>query len=460
MMGRGYESVGPKGADLGELYRRRMAQMLMQQGMSDAPLGSGNPLEGIARALTAGVGGHLAKRADEREGERNSAIAAELSRAFQPQTAPDPTVAGPRVGTGTTTQPDPSSIVKALMGSQYPELQEFGQGAFLRDMDRRSNNEDWQNRFQMQDSATAARAREAERAADERLKLQLDSASQDRAASREQARSLADMQRQTALEVANIRAAAGKQATAPTDPAKIGSGWAGGTATDNLYNPNDTIDRTQARVDSQEGAKVQTDARKAAEQATGLLGDVRNMQSADKVAYTGPLAGINQFGNQVLGFLGNEDAQRRATAYETIEGGAADMARGERTPGEGAVSDFDAKQFLVIVPGPKKTEQFNQRALELREQAALMAQERPIFMNEYRRRNGNLVGAAEAWQRYANANPIVNPNIDINKPDTFLNPKRQPWQTFFGEGGGQEQLVSQTNTGKRLRFNPETGDFE
>jgi hypothetical protein len=44
--------------------RRKYALGLMQQGASTAPLQSGNPLEGVARALTAGVGGYFSGQAD------------------------------------------------------------------------------------------------------------------------------------------------------------------------------------------------------------------------------------------------------------------------------------------------------------------------------------------------------------------------------------------------------------
>jgi len=110
--------------DLSELYKRRMAQMLLETGANTAPVSG--PLEGLARALQAGVGGYMAHRADEDERGKQSAIARELAAAFSPQTAPDPTVAGPRAGTGTVSQPTNDSVVAALLGSSMPEVQQMG----------------------------------------------------------------------------------------------------------------------------------------------------------------------------------------------------------------------------------------------------------------------------------------------------------------------------------------------
>lgn len=51
--------------------RRKYALSLMQQGASTAPLQSGSPLEGVARALTAGVGGYFAGQANRDEESRD-----------------------------------------------------------------------------------------------------------------------------------------------------------------------------------------------------------------------------------------------------------------------------------------------------------------------------------------------------------------------------------------------------
>lgn len=59
--------------------RLKYGEALMQQGASTAPLGSGNPLEGLARALTAGLGGYFAGQAereyDDRETNTNKILA-------------------------------------------------------------------------------------------------------------------------------------------------------------------------------------------------------------------------------------------------------------------------------------------------------------------------------------------------------------------------------------------------
>jgi hypothetical protein len=120
----GLPMVGPNKSRLSDMYKQRMAQLLLQQGASGAPVQSVG--EGISRALMGALGGYQAGQLDREDDQRNANIAAELSRALSLQTTPDPTVAGPRAGTGVTSQPTGEGVIKALIASQYPELQTKG----------------------------------------------------------------------------------------------------------------------------------------------------------------------------------------------------------------------------------------------------------------------------------------------------------------------------------------------
>ena len=51
--------------------QRKYGRDLIVKGSSTAPLGSGNPLEGLARALQAGIGGLTAGYADQQEQDQN-----------------------------------------------------------------------------------------------------------------------------------------------------------------------------------------------------------------------------------------------------------------------------------------------------------------------------------------------------------------------------------------------------
>jgi hypothetical protein len=213
-------------------------------------------------------------------------------------------------------------------------------------------------------------------------------------------------------------------------------GFAGGTPAAQLYNPVDPLDKQQARIDAQEGGKLVQATNAAAGNAMSVKNQAKQMLDAQGKAYTGPFADINQMANQGLALFGNEDAKNRATAYQTIESGSGDMARHERQPSEGQISDFDAKQFMKIVPSPQKNPEFNQAALSARTAMAEVAREKPQFIQEYRKQNRNLVGADEAWQRYLNDNPVLNPSLQVEKPDTILNQNRKAWRDYFGSNQG------------------------
>jgi hypothetical protein len=348
-------------------------------------------------------------------------------------------------------KPDPRMAIANLLANPQTA------GVGMQQQGRLQENEDWQNRFATTDAAAVERANTAEAGAERRqaalLQNQRDLAglnntSEERraAAALAQARALAESSGQRTVETSDgvflvsrdgsMKRLGGlppkKDVPAPKPPGTIGTGFAGGTPTDVLYDPTDKVDQQQALVDAREGAKIQGASRTAAETAIGDLAQNRQMQSANDAITPGWLATPKYWANRTLGAFGNTGAQQRATAYETLESGGAALARNQRQPGEGAVSDFDAKQFLKMVPGTSRTKEFNSRALEVRSAMDKVAQDKTDFLDAFRRQNKNLVGAEDAWLRYATANPVVNPSIDIAKPDSFLNPGRKGWQEYFG----------------------------
>lgn len=431
-------------------YRRQraLAEQLMAMGATGAPVYT--PMQGLAQLGTTLVGAYAGRKADEalaqsREADRQtkaallaSALRAGTTQAPRSETFQDGTTINWEGRKG-----NPEEMAAILAGN--PLTAETGLSLQLQNLDMERENQRYAREIEDQ-----------RRAAEEQRNFLMN---QSRATQEFQAR---ENQLTRAAQAANrspdqftamlnaagitvgspearefIDANFGPKSTAApqqvTEATKaIGTGFAGGSPTNALYDPGNMIDRNQARIDAQEAAKAQANARAAAAAAGGDLGQARQMMAANEAAYTGPLAGINQYGNQFLGMLGNKEAAARASAYETLESGAADMARAERTPGEGAVSDFDAKQFLKIVPGPNRSEAFNVRALQAREQAFVTAQERAQFLEEFRRRNGNMVGAEDSWLRYAKDNPILNPDMDLEKPETMLNPRRKSWKVYFG----------------------------
>lgn len=428
-------SIGPR-RERGEDYRMMLARQLMG---GDGMRGGG----AVGAAAGAGsqiIGALLAKRAQDDQRQQMAADQAQ-NRAYL--SAALRQMSGTPSGTTTLAGGDqieweaqaPDMMAAGRTLAQNPDTAGMGTEVLFQALARKQGLAD-----RDEERAYADRVRAEERAARAAEMDQQRAFQRELVGMRGQSNQFNDMLTAAGIQPGTPEARAfidanfgkGSVETKPTAVAQIGSGFAGGTPTDVLYDPNNMIDRQQARIDAQEAAKAQAQARAAAGQASGDLAQAAQMQAANEIAYTGPLATVNQWGNQFLGMVGNEAARQRASAFETLEAGGADMARAERTPGEGAVSDFDAKQFLKIVPGPGRTEEFNTRALQAREAAFRATQDKVQFLDEFRRRNGNLTGAEDAWLRYSQANPILNPELDLNRPETLLNPNRQDWRTFFG----------------------------
>ncbi len=94
--------------------QRKFGRQLITAGSSTAPLGSGNPLEGLARALQAGIGGLTAGYADQQEKDQNQFNVGLMSDAAKAafgdapnKIAPDPMKA--------------ADILKGLKGNGYEQ---------------------------------------------------------------------------------------------------------------------------------------------------------------------------------------------------------------------------------------------------------------------------------------------------------------------------------------------------
>lgn len=115
---------------------------------------------------------------------------------------------------------------------------------------------------------------------------------------------------------------------------------------------------------------------------------------------------------------------------------SAGMARKQRQPGEGQVSNFDAQQFLKATISRNKDRTANRRL----GRALIAAEDNRLaftsFMNNYRAIHGHLVGARDAWRQYLEDNPIFDPkypgryilnkNRIANYADYFRKKRKDP----------------------------------
>ena len=148
--------------------RRLMAQQLMQQGSSTAPVQS--PLEGLTRALSGVAGGYFGGQAQRDMQEREQALSSDISTAMEaatPRVVPATPATYSQSGIGdfepstpeTTTKGGFAGIVDALRPMDNPDLSNFRQQALMGEMQQR----------QAAEQAALARVQEIEDYKEKRL---------------------------------------------------------------------------------------------------------------------------------------------------------------------------------------------------------------------------------------------------------------------------------------------------
>lgn len=114
-----------------------------------------------------------------------------------------------------------------------------------------------------------------------------------------------------------------------------------------------------------------------------------------------------------------------------MEALSASAARAQRQPGEGTISDFDAKMFLSMVPGVAQPTETNRMNILAGRAAAENALQRRQMADWYHSTYGTTEGFEEAWNRYRDENPIFDPASERSgRP--MLNAKRQNWREYYG----------------------------
>lgn len=154
-------------------------------------------------------------------------------------------------------------------------------------------------------------------------------------------------------------------------------------------------------------------------QARAAIGDDRRMEGLLAKQPTGGVYSVPVLG----GLVGMFDPEIRE--MDAIQ---SRVARQNRVPGEGAISDFDAQQFLNMSYGKDKPTATNQALIRARRAANDAIIQRRQFGEWYRGRFNTLNGFEEAWDRYSQDNPIFSGQGQFND-------KRADWRSYFGAGG-------------------------
>ncbi len=136
------------------------------------------------------------------------------------------------------------------------------------------------------------------------------------------------------------------------------------------------------------------------------------------------------------------------------------QARLERQPGEGAISDFDAAQFVSMTYGADKPTETNRALIQAQRVVNDATLQKREFDEWYFNQYGTTVGSQEAWRVYAQENPIFDPGAQQQGQSARLNPNRQNWRQYFtGEQGldTQAQIDAGASMGPQ-RVGPTTAN--
>jgi hypothetical protein len=170
----------------------------------------------------------------------------------------------------------------------------------------------------------------------------------------------------------------------------------------------DAKHRSEARMKLlQQGTAELAQYRRGADMARARLSELTEFdQLNSEIKPTGGI--ISNATNWAASALGNEKLSR-------MDQLTASMARNMRQPGEGAVSDFDARQFLTMVGGYDKPYATNVRY----SRAARALAERQIAQQQFReaflQANSTLVGSDKMWTMYKDANPVFDGKGNVRK---------------------------------------------
>lgn len=471
-------SGGPQALQLAYLRdpRLALAAQLARQGSDTSPVQS--PLQGVARVAQGLLSGIQANRVRGEYEKQAEEYANERRDLYAPVMEQGASGFGPRAD-ARMRPATPEELLARAQNLRSPFLQDDvrqiqtmanqavqDRAKFERDLAARREDRQLQNDFLAAQSreGQAFRAQEAQ-------------------AARQQAQALADLQRRTTLEAAQLRAGNRSdplvEVNDPNSPTGIrlvpqsqAAGMAapaprGTTApTANIspeeqrnlgqqlgvpimpVDPSATLGPAAAATFQREQQKQTerqlAEMREAVAAGRGSMADLRRFEELQGQQRTGGILGIPGVGAVARSVMAPFDPQLREMSSIADK-----ITPSMRQPGSGATSDFDARMFQNATVGIDKPAETNRAIIAAARAAQQNQADRLAFMEAYATANrGSLRGAEDQWQRYLDANPIFDPS----KPDTpTINQNRRPWADFFRSGGAQAPAQGQGGGGWSAR---------
>lgn len=173
------------------------------------------------------------------------------------------------------------------------------------------------------------------------------------------------------------------------------------------------------------------DYRKGAQNALKTRSDAMRFQDLNKENSTG-------------GFMGMIPLRDKFdTGFSEMKGITEQLTPAMRQPGTGAMSDADIAMYRASTLGVDKPRGTNDAMARVIRTAAIRQADHSAFMEEWAKRNGGLTGAQEAWNAYANANPLFRQDGGNTQVNGWT-----PWRKWFGvdmkpASGARQQAAPQ-----------------
>lgn len=155
--------------------------------------------------------------------------------------------------------------------------------------------------------------------------------------------------------------------------------------------------------------EAQTEKASSAEENIAMAGELEAMLSngLETGALAPARAGIDKFTKDAFGFsLTGMDPGKA----ERFEGISVKLARQMREPGEGEMTDSDAKAYQKVIGGLGTSVEANQAAIGAFKKAQQRSMEKAQEMDAWIEKTGTLTGFKEYWNKYMKQNPLFKGN--------------------------------------------------
>jgi hypothetical protein len=434
--------------------RRLMAQQLMQQGSSTAPVQS--PLEGLTRALSGVAGGYFGGQAQRDMQEREQALSSDISTAMEaatPRVVPATSATYDQSGIGdfepgtpeTTTKGGFAGIVDALRPMDNPDLSNFRQRALMGAMQQQQTLEAAElARTQAIAALKEQRAYNEVKAEKERL-----AAIELKGSPEGKTKPPKTVNTKEGVFILNNDGTLGTRLGSPNSqfgfelPSASSSNQPETTASrSNIpiarITPWDNIplrDQGRAKI------AARSDAQKTIETLRKSQGESSQLtRHAKRFQYLNTLTDTGGFADRLTNV--SQDPSKREMS-SIIDAATPLMRQGL----PGAASEKDTAMFQSGFAGLNKTKKINDNITNAIILRSDNEKDYMNFLQEYLTQNGHLDQSDQYWRKYSEANPIFDKSAAAGS--YTLNKDRKSYKEFFAPSptlpeGITEEDIQQT----------------